>query len=93
MTGDCCCGGDCQDHHHGPRKVLTKEEKLAIAALKRVAKKSEEMSFKELFEYIRNIESEGYDATPYRVDFHAKFALPVACLIVSVVRTILAASY
>jgi len=53
--------------------------------LQRVAKKSEEMSFKELFEYIRNIESEGYDATPYRVDFHAKFALPVACLIVSVV--------
>jgi len=28
MTGDCCCGGDCHDHHHGPRKVLTKEEKL-----------------------------------------------------------------
>ena len=28
MTGDCCCGGgDC--HDHGPRKVLTKEEKIA----------------------------------------------------------------
>ena len=28
MTGDCCCGGgDC--HTHGPRRVLTKEEKIA----------------------------------------------------------------
>jgi hypothetical protein len=28
MTGDCCCGDeDC--HGHGPRRVLTKEEKLA----------------------------------------------------------------
>ncbi len=30
MTGNCCCGGsDCHDHGHGPRKVLTKEEKIA----------------------------------------------------------------
>jgi len=30
MTGDCCCGGgDCHDHGHGSRKVLTKEEKLS----------------------------------------------------------------
>jgi hypothetical protein len=29
MTGDCCCGGDCHDHGHGPRRVQTKEEKLA----------------------------------------------------------------
>jgi hypothetical protein len=28
VTGDCCCGGDCHDHGNGPRKVLTKEEKL-----------------------------------------------------------------
>jgi hypothetical protein len=28
MTGDCCCGGDCHDHGHGPRKVLTKAEKI-----------------------------------------------------------------
>ena len=27
MTGDCCCGGD-DCHGHGPRRVLTKEEKL-----------------------------------------------------------------
>ena len=53
--------------------------------LQRVAKKSEEMSFKELYYYIQNVESEGYDATPYRVDFHNKFALPFACLIVCVI--------
>ncbi|MCW4034406.1 MAG: hypothetical protein NWF03_03495 [Candidatus Bathyarchaeota archaeon] len=32
MTGDCCCGGgDCHTHghNHGPRRVLTKEEKIA----------------------------------------------------------------
>lgn len=53
--------------------------------LQRVAKKSEEMSFKELLSYIRDVESEGYDATPYRVDLHGKFALPFACLIVSLI--------
>jgi len=26
MCGDCCCGGDC--HDHGPRKVMTKEERI-----------------------------------------------------------------
>ncbi|MCW4016979.1 MAG: hypothetical protein NWF06_11470 [Candidatus Bathyarchaeota archaeon] len=28
MTGDCCCGGDCHDHGHTHRRLLTKEEKL-----------------------------------------------------------------
>ena len=28
MTGDCCCGSDGHDHDHGPRKVLTKAEKV-----------------------------------------------------------------
>ncbi len=55
--------------------------------LQRVAKKSEEMSFKELLHYIREVETEGYDATPYRVDLHGKFALPVACLIVCLIGT------
>ena len=55
--------------------------------LQRAAKKSEEMSFKELYYYIQDIEAEGYDATPYWVDFHGKFALPFACLIVSMIGT------
>ncbi len=55
--------------------------------LQRVVKKSEEMSFQELYGYIRNIEFEGYDATPYRVDLYAKFALPMSCLIVCLLAT------
>ena len=55
--------------------------------LQRAAKKSEEMSIKELYDYIHDIEAEGYDATSYWVDFHGKFAYPVACLIVSMIGT------
>lgn len=53
--------------------------------LQRVAKKSEEMSYKELLSYIQEVEAEGYDATPYRVDLHGKFALPVASLIICLI--------
>ncbi|MEW6674006.1 MAG: LPS export ABC transporter permease LptG [Thermodesulfobacteriota bacterium] len=55
--------------------------------LKRVAKKSEEMGFKELYAYIRRIENEGYDATAQRVDLYAKFAFPFVCLLLSMVGT------
>ena len=55
--------------------------------LQRVAKKSEEMSFSELYDYVRDIEAEGYDATPYKVDLQGKFALPVACLILCIIGT------
>jgi lipopolysaccharide export system permease protein len=55
--------------------------------LQRAAKKSEEMSSQELYHYVQDIEAEGYDATPYRVDFHGKFALPVACLILCIIGT------
>ncbi len=55
--------------------------------LQRVVKKSEEMSFQELYRYVQDVEAEGYDATPYRVDFHAKFALPFACLILCIIAT------
>jgi len=58
--------------------------------LKRAAKTSEEMNVVELADYIDAVESEGYDVTPYRVDFHAKFALPVACIILSIVGTAIA---
>ncbi len=53
--------------------------------LQRVAKKSEEMNFQELYQYVQDVEAEGYDATPYRVDFHGKFALPFACLILCII--------
>ncbi len=49
--------------------------------LGRVAKKSEEMNFTELREYIAKIEKEGYDASSYKVDLHAKVAFPFVCLV------------
>lgn len=59
--------------------------KLLPEDLKRVAKKSEEMGFEELRNYISTIEAEGYDAGKYRVDLHAKAALPFVCLIMCMV--------
>lgn len=53
--------------------------------LETVVKKSEEMDLLELLEYVRRIESEGYDATRYRVDLHAKIAFPFICFILSLV--------
>ncbi|MDD2389368.1 MAG: LPS export ABC transporter permease LptG [Desulfobacterales bacterium] len=58
--------------------------------LKRVVKKSEEMNFIELLEYIRKIETEGYDATVYRVDLNAKLAFSLVCLIMAMVGSGLA---
>lgn len=55
--------------------------------LMRVFKKSDEMNIAELFAYIREVESEGYDATTFRVDFHARFAYPVITIIVCILAT------
>jgi len=55
--------------------------------LNRVAKKSEEMTYKELSAYIKKVETEGYDATNYRVDLYAKFAFPFICIIMCMVGT------
>jgi lipopolysaccharide export system permease protein len=52
--------------------------------LMRAFKKSEEMNIAELFRYIQEVESEGYDATTFRVDFHARFAYPVLTIIVCI---------
>jgi lipopolysaccharide export system permease protein len=53
--------------------------------IKKVAKKSEEMNFLELFEYVKKIEAEGYDASVYKVDLYAKLAFPFVCLIMCLV--------
>jgi lipopolysaccharide export system permease protein len=58
--------------------------------LKRMVKKSEEMSFKELLSFINKVESEGYDATAYRVDLYAKTAFPLVCIIMCIIGTGLA---
>jgi lipopolysaccharide export system permease protein len=52
-----------------------------------VFKKSEEMNIAELYTYIQEVEFEGYDATAFRVDFHARFAYPVLAIIVCLIGT------
>jgi lipopolysaccharide export system permease protein len=53
--------------------------------LKQVVKTPSEMSFKELLDYIRKIEREGYDATAHRVDLYAKPAFAFVCIIMSLI--------
>ena len=48
---------------------------------KTVEKKAEEMSFSELKKLAGNLQSQGYDASKYRVDMQAKLAYPFAALI------------
>lgn len=50
-----------------------------------VFKRSEEMNVAELYQYIREIEQEGYNATALRVDFQARFAYPVFSIIVCII--------
>jgi lipopolysaccharide export system permease protein len=50
-----------------------------------VSKKSEEMSFFELKEYVNKVEAEGYDSTTYRVDLNGKIAFPFICIIMVLV--------
>ncbi len=46
-----------------------------------IVKKSEEMSFFELKDYVSKVEKEGYDARTYKVDLNAKTAFPFICII------------
>ncbi len=63
---------------------------LSPENLKSIVKKSDEMSFKELADYIQKIEAEGYDATPYVVDRQAKVAFPFVCLVMTMVACAIA---
>ncbi len=76
------------------QQLASESEAIGIAPedLRKVVKKSEEMSFQELLEYIRRIEKEGYDATAYRVDLNAKVAFPFVCLIMGAVGVGIAAN-
>ena len=63
----------------------TEEVDIFPEDLQRVFKKSEEMNIAELFSYIQEVESEGYDAAAFRVDLHARFAFPVLAVIVCII--------
>jgi lipopolysaccharide export system permease protein len=48
-----------------------------------LAKAPEEMTLPELTKYVAKIEREGYDATRYRVDLHAKIAFPCTSVVMA----------
>ena len=56
---------------------------LAPDDLGELAMKTDEMSFSELWAYVRKVTSEGYDATTYRVDMNGKLAFPFICVIMA----------
>jgi len=68
-------------------KKLDQDFDFTPEELKRNAKNSEEMNFGELREYIDKIESEGYDATIYKVDLYSKTTQPFICIIMCIVGT------
>lgn len=63
------------------------EENLALHPddFQQIAQKSEEMNFADLRDYVKKVESEGYDARVYRTDLYAKSAAPFVCIIMGLV--------
>jgi lipopolysaccharide export system permease protein len=59
--------------------------------LAQVAPQPDEMSFAQLYRFIKKVETEGYDATHYRVDLQAKAAYPLIALILTLIGAGLAA--
>ena len=55
--------------------------------LGKIAKSSEEMNFRELWDYVRRLKMSGYKATRYEVDLHSKLALPLASLLMVMIAT------
>ncbi|MDY0222554.1 MAG: LPS export ABC transporter permease LptG [Desulfobacterium sp.] len=77
--------GEANVRFHDTRSI---ELDILPDDLRAVVKKSEEMSFAELGTHVRKIESEGYDATTYRVDLFGKTAFPFICLIMAITGSI-----
>ncbi len=59
--------------------------------LARAAPQADEMSFLQLKQYVERVRAEGYDATPYEVDLHAKISFPFICVIMTMIGAGLAA--
>lgn len=49
--------------------------------LKNVERLADEMSFRELLRYVQKLKREGYEATRYMVDLHAKLSFPFVSMI------------
>jgi len=66
-------------------ETLSEELNLEPTDFRRIVRKSEEMSFRQLLAYVRKVEAEGYAATVYRVDLYAKSAYPFVCIIMALI--------
>jgi lipopolysaccharide export system permease protein len=64
---------------------------LPMEDLAQAAPQTEEMSFIALYRYAQKVAAEGYDATRYQVDLHAKIAFPFLCIILTLMGAGLAA--
>jgi len=80
------------DEDHGTRYYAQKEVDLGFSPedFRGVAREPGEMSFAALGRYIARAEADGYDATRYRVNFHAKIAFPLVCLIMGLMAAAIA---
>lgn len=67
------------------RDELREDLQLKPEDFQQIATRSEEMSFRELRDYVRKVEHEGYDAAHYRVDLYAKSAYPFMSLIMGLI--------
>lgn len=76
--------GDYHTTYHAEKKENIKVEPKD---LKRVLKYSEEMSIVELYHYVRMIEAEGYESSRYKVDMYSKTAVPLTCLLMTLMGT------
>ncbi|WP_022664382.1 LPS export ABC transporter permease LptG [Desulfospira joergensenii] len=72
-------------HEYDVKTVETKKIDLKIKPedLGVMVKKSDEMSFFELRDYVAKVKNEGYDARSYQVDMHGKLAFPFICIIMA----------
>jgi lipopolysaccharide export system permease protein len=83
------------------QKFITKNEVITVTAadgeiynivekpedMGMIVKSSGEMSFNELWDYVRRLKSSGYKAMRYEVDLHEKVAYPFASLLMVLIAT------
>lgn len=55
--------------------------------LSMIVKKSEEMNFTELWDYVRRLKTSGYKAVKYEVDLYGKLAFPLSSLLMVMIAT------
>ncbi len=67
------------------QETLQENLQLHPDDFRQIVRKSEEMNFRELMAYVEKVETEGYDATTYKVDLYAKSAYPFVCFIMALV--------